>query len=371
MIIDNEFQEADELSAYTVSRTLENMKKYIEENAIQGPKGETGVQGPNGAKGETGPQGEQGQQGVQGPQGIQGPAGKSIHYTTSYLLDNDQYYNENANIGDLLISTNEMSKGHVFELKSELSAKNFVVDYLYNTTGISILQSNSQIGSFGTTTNVEVTVQRPKLHDLIVSMNSSTLGNVGRVTAVTGDFVCSVIYLTNFLGPQGPQGPQGEQGETGPQGVKGDKGDDGSVYPLLQDLEILNVVTNETVTISEPLLSGYTKRTVFEITPVTLNGFTNDLKLLLKVYLLTGGDKRNLIVESLISREGLGAIYATSMSGEIIERHNQYPNSINKYMILPRINTSKKLTHIDLYTANDMYSINEYGIKYAIKDLHE
>ena len=48
MILDNEFQEADELSAYTVSRTLENMKKYIEENAVAGPKGD------NGEKGETG-----------------------------------------------------------------------------------------------------------------------------------------------------------------------------------------------------------------------------------------------------------------------------------------------------------------------------
>lgn len=214
MIKDNKFTELDELSAYTVVQTLEKFKKYIETNAVKGDKGEKGDKGNTGPQGPQGPQGEQGPQGPQGPKGETGPAGKSIHYTTSYLLDNSQYYNEDANVGDLLISTNGMSKGHVFELKSELSPKNFVVKYLYNTTGISILQTSSQIGSFGTTTNVEVTVQQPKLNDLIVSINSETLGNVGRVTAVTGDFVCSVVYVTNIRGPQGPQGPQGSGGYT-------------------------------------------------------------------------------------------------------------------------------------------------------------
>ncbi len=54
MIIDNEFLEADDFSAYTVSKKLEKMKNYVVTHAVQGPKGEKGEKGEKGDKGDDG-----------------------------------------------------------------------------------------------------------------------------------------------------------------------------------------------------------------------------------------------------------------------------------------------------------------------------
>lgn len=68
-IIDNEFLEADDFSAYTVAKQMEEQKKYIEENAVAGPQGPAGPIGATGPQGETGPQGPAGEDGEDGVDG--------------------------------------------------------------------------------------------------------------------------------------------------------------------------------------------------------------------------------------------------------------------------------------------------------------
>lgn len=59
----------------TVLKTLEAMKQYIIEHAVEGPQGPQGIQGPKGDKGDRGLTGATGPKGDTGPQGPKGDTG--------------------------------------------------------------------------------------------------------------------------------------------------------------------------------------------------------------------------------------------------------------------------------------------------------
>ena len=80
----------EDLDNPTILQTLNAMKQYVVDHAVQGepgpqgPAGATGTtgsqgpEGPQGPQGATGPQGPKGDTGAQGPQGPEGPQGPTV-----------------------------------------------------------------------------------------------------------------------------------------------------------------------------------------------------------------------------------------------------------------------------------------------------
>ncbi len=164
MILDNEFQEADELSAYTVSRTLENMKKYIVENAVQGSKGDKGDNGETGKIALV-------------YNGIR---------TTSSVPSSNGGFSININ-PPLLIPFNRMP-----ELNDRLT-----------------------IIAKGTDT----------LEGRVWLLNGYILGITETIVSFS---YSNPVEMSGPQGEQGIQGPQGIQGAQGPQGPQGPQGEQGS-----------------------------------------------------------------------------------------------------------------------------------------------
>ena len=168
-------------------------KQWVNNGAIQGPKGdqgETGPQGPKGDQGETGPQGPKGDPGEAGPQGPKGDPGdtgdKGAQGKSAYDL-----WLEAGNVGT-------------------------EADFLLSLKG-----NQGETGPQGPKGDPgETGPQGPK-------------GDPGDT------------------GPQGPQGPKGDPGDTGPQGPKGDPGDPGiETYDIGWLTNLISTSADDIVTLT-------------------------------------------------------------------------------------------------------------------------
>ena len=165
-------------------------KQWVNNGAIQGPKGdqgETGPQGPKGDPGDTGPQGPKGDPGETGPQGPKGDQGKA---------------GPQGPKGDQGEAGPQGPKG-----------------------------DPGDTGDKG--------AQGKSAYDLWLEA-----GNVG----TEADFLLS---LKGNQGETGPQGPKGDPGDTGPQGPKGDPGDPGiETYDIGWLLNLIATSGSDIVTLT-------------------------------------------------------------------------------------------------------------------------
>jgi len=203
----------------------------------KGDKGDTGAQGVQGLKGDTGAKGDTGTQGIQGNPGATGAAGAKgaafYAWNTASNLTNISSISGMA-IGDYVVNTGTASR-------TILGVTTAIGDMVRSTSatagtasgnirgaagttgtngtngaeGLSIWTSASLM-STGATSNVVPSVgiadagRSVKVNDLVISTNASSLGYLGRVTAVASQASVSVLYLANLRGPQGTQGIPGQ-----------------------------------------------------------------------------------------------------------------------------------------------------------------
>ena len=168
--------------------------QWVNNGAIQGPKGdqgETGPQGPQGDPGETGPQGPKGDPGDTGPQGPKGDPGDT---------------GPQGPKGDQGETGPQGPKG----AKGE-DGKAFTISGYYES--LSALQAAVATPEDGVAYGVGTAAP----YDIYVwdAVGKQWVNN-GAIQGPKGD-----------QGETGPQGPKGDPGETGPQGPKGDPGDTG------------------------------------------------------------------------------------------------------------------------------------------------
>ena len=168
--------------------------QWVNNGAIQGPKGdqgETGPQGPQGDPGEMGPQGPKGDPGDTGPQGPKGDPGDT---------------GPQGPKGDQGETGPQGPKG----AKGE-DGKAFTISGYYES--LSALQAAVATPEDGVAYGVGTAAP----YDIYVwdAVGKQWVNN-GAIQGPKGD-----------QGETGPQGPKGDPGETGPQGPKGDPGDTG------------------------------------------------------------------------------------------------------------------------------------------------
>ena len=168
-------------------------KQWVNNGAIQGPKGdqgETGPQGPKGDQGETGPQGPKGDQGETGPQGPKGDPGDTGPQGPKGDPGDTGPQGPKGDPGD---TGDKGAQGKsAYDLWLEAGNVGTEADFLLSLKG-----NQGETGPQGPKGDPgETGPQGPK-------------GDPGDT------------------GPQGPQGPKGDPGDTGPQGPKGDPGDPG------------------------------------------------------------------------------------------------------------------------------------------------
>ena len=225
--------------------------QWVNNGAIQGPKGdpgETGPQGPKGDPGDTGPQGPKGDPGDTGPQGPkgdpgeagpQGPKGdpgdtgdKGAQGKSAYDL-----WLEAGNVGteaDFLLSL----KGNPGDTGPQ-GPKGDPGD-----TGPQGPKGDpGEAGPQGPKGDPGDTgdkgAQGKSAYDLWLEA-----GNVG----TEADFLLS---LKGNPGDTGPQGPKGDPGDTGPQGPKGDPGEPGiETYDFGWLMDLISTSGNGTVTLT-------------------------------------------------------------------------------------------------------------------------
>ena len=198
----------------------------------QGPKGEpgeTGLQGPKGDPGDTGPQGPKGDQGETGPQGPKGEDGKAFTILGYY---------ESLSALQAAVATPEDGVAYGVGTAAPYDI------YVWDAVGGQWVNNGAIQGPKGDPGEAgpqgpkgdpgEAGPQGPKgdpgdtgdkgaqgksAYDLWLEA-----GNVG----TEADFLLS---LKGNPGETGPQGPKGDPGDTGPQGPKGDPGDTGPQGP--------------------------------------------------------------------------------------------------------------------------------------------
>ena len=181
-------------------------KQWVNNGAIQGPKGdqgETGPQGPKGDPGDTGPQGPKGDPGDTGPQGPKGDPGETGPQGPKGEPGETGPQGPKGDPGE---AGPQGPKGDPGEAGPQ--------------------GPKGDPGDTG-----DKGAQGKSAYDLWLEA-----GNVG----TEADFLLSLKGNQGETGPQGPkgdpgdtgpQGPKGDPGETGPQGPKGDPGDTGPQGP--------------------------------------------------------------------------------------------------------------------------------------------
>ena len=208
--------------------------QWVNNGAIQGPKGdqgETGPQGPQGDPGETGPQGPKGDPGDTGPQGPkgdpgdtgpQGPQGDPGDTGPQGPKGDPGDTGPQGPKGDPGDTGPQGPKGDQGETgpqgpkgaKGE-DGKAFTISGYYES--LSALQAAVATPEDGVAYGVGTAAP----YDIYVwdAVGKQWVNN-GAIQGPKGD-----------QGETGPQGPKGDPGETGPQGPKGDPGDTGPQGP--------------------------------------------------------------------------------------------------------------------------------------------
>ena len=184
--------------------------QWVNNGAIQGPKGdqgETGPQGPQGDPGDTGPQGPKGDPGDTGPQGPKGDPGDTGPQGPQ---GDPGDTGPQGPKGDQEETGPQGPKG----AKGE-DGKAFTISGYYES--LSALQAAVATPEDGVAYGVGTAAP----YDIYVwdAVGKQWVNN-GAIQGPKGD-----------QGETGPQGPKGDPGETGPQGPKGDPGDTGPQGP--------------------------------------------------------------------------------------------------------------------------------------------
>ena len=180
--------------------------QWVNNGAIQGPKGdqgETGPQGPQGDPGETGPQGPKGDPGDTGPQGPKGDPGDTGPQGPKGDPGDTGPQGPKGDQGETGPQGPKGAKGE--------DGKAFTISGYYES--LSALQAAVATPEDGVAYGVGTAAP----YDIYVwdAVGKQWVNN-GAIQGPKGD-----------QGETGPQGPKGDPGETGPQGPKGDPGDTG------------------------------------------------------------------------------------------------------------------------------------------------
>ena len=180
--------------------------QWVNNGAIQGPKGdqgETGPQGPQGDPGETGPQGPKGDPGETGPQGPKGDPGDTGPQGPKGDPGDTGPQGPKGDQGETGPQGPKGAKGE--------DGKAFTISGYYES--LSALQAAVATPEDGVAYGVGTAAP----YDIYVwdAVGKQWVNN-GAIQGPKGD-----------QGETGPQGPKGDPGETGPQGPKGDPGDPG------------------------------------------------------------------------------------------------------------------------------------------------
>ena len=202
--------------------------QWVNNGAIQGPKGdpgETGPQGPKGDPGETGPQGlkgDPGETGPQGPKGDPGDTGPQGPQGPKGDPGDTGPQGPQGPKGDPGDTGPQGPKGDQGETgpqgpkgaKGE-DGKAFTISGYYES--LSALQAAVATPEDGVAYGVGTAAP----YDIYVwdAVGKQWVNN-GAIQGPKGD-----------QGETGPQGPKGDPGDTGPQGPKGDPGDTGPQGP--------------------------------------------------------------------------------------------------------------------------------------------
>ena len=279
----------EDLDNPTILQTLNAMKQYVVDHAVQGepgpqgpagatgamgsqgpegPQGPQGATGPQGPKGDTGAQGPQGPEGPQGPTGATGEAGQGFNYMGTWIDDNEyhaydvvtyegaSYVCKNAVSGSNTPPPDDTTNWDTFAAKGADGAKGEQgapgPQGPTGPTGATGAQGPQGIP--GTTGATGATgpqgVQGPRGEkgadgaSFVVSGTVETVEDLPPTgTAGEAYFVGSIaprpvyVWSENLSawvnqGPlQGPQGEQGPQGPTGPTGATGSQGPEGPQGP--------------------------------------------------------------------------------------------------------------------------------------------
>ena len=176
----------------------------------QGPKGDpgdTGPQGPKGDPGDTGPQGPQGDPGDTGPQGPKGDPGDTGPQGPKGDPGDTGPQGPKGDQGETGPQGPKGAKGE--------DGKAFTISGYYES--LSALQAAVATPEDGVAYGVGTAAP----YDIYVwdAVGKQWVNN-GAIQGPKGD-----------QGETGPQGPKGDPGETGPQGPKGDPGDTGPQGP--------------------------------------------------------------------------------------------------------------------------------------------
>ena len=176
------------------------------ETGPQGPKGDpgdTGPQGPKGDPGDTGPQGPKGDPGDTGPQGPKGDPGDTGPQGPKGDPGDTGPQGPTGDPGDTGPHGPKGAKGE--------DGKAFTISGYYES--LSALQAAVATPEDGVAYGVGTAAP----YDIYVwdAVGKQWVNN-GAIQGPKGD-----------QGETGPQGPKGDPGETGPQGPKGDPGDTG------------------------------------------------------------------------------------------------------------------------------------------------
>ena len=199
--------------------------QWVNNGAIQGPKGdpgETGPQGPKGDPGETGPQGLKGDPGETGPQGLKGDPGETGLQGPKGDPGDTGPQGPQGPKGDPGDTGPQGPKGDQGETgpqgpkgaKGE-DGKAFTISGYYES--LSALQAAVATPEDGVAYGVGTAAP----YDIYVwdAVGGQWVNN-GAIQGPKGD-----------PGETGPQGPKGDPGDTGPQGPKGDPGEAGPQGP--------------------------------------------------------------------------------------------------------------------------------------------
>ena len=203
-------------------------KQWVNNGAIQGPKGdqgETGPQGPKGDPGETGPQGPKGDPGDTGDKGAQGKSAYDLWLEAGNVgTEADFLLSLKGNQGD---TGPQGPKGDPGDTGPQGPKGD------PGETG-----PQGPKGDPGDTGDKGA--QGKSAYDLWLEA-----GNVG----TEADFLLS---LKGDQGETGPQGPKGDPGDTGPQGPKGDPGDPGiETYNIEWLMNLISTSGNNTALTAE------------------------------------------------------------------------------------------------------------------------
>ena len=215
--------------------------QWVNNGAIQGPKGdqgETGPQGPKGDPGDTGPQGPKGDQGETGPQGPQGDPGETGPQGPKGDPGDTGPQGPKGDPGDTGPQGPKGDQGETGPqgpkgAKGE-DGKAITISGYYES--LSALQAAVAIPEDGVAYGVGTAAP----YDIYVwdAVGKQWVNN-GAIQGPKGD-----------QGETGPQGPKGDPGETGPQGPKGDPGDPGIETYNIEWLMNLFSATENNVTIT-------------------------------------------------------------------------------------------------------------------------